>query len=330
MTSDIGRQRTQYRKGLVLGFTVAEAMLLILFALLLALGAILTQRDNQLARMKQQLVKVEEMLKEARAKEEVLAAMVQNKPTDEFIRELVRARDEAAAIARERSDLETREHELEEQSGLAKAVQDAPDKGKAIRDLAALGARLEDQVTKFSPGKSARDIYDLIPPAVAAADAARQAGYTPDEANARFRNAEKTAREEATYRGQIDYLRDQLAKVGKGGDFPACWITEGRKIEFLFDVTLLADGRLRVRDITPPTRALDRRDLRIADGLFGDPISTESFLKLTEPLLDYETARSCRFFVMISDMTEPTQKNIYKTLRSTVESRFYIVLKHAA
>ena len=47
-SGDIGRQQAQYRRGLVLGFTVAETMLLILFALMLALGFVLMKRDREL------------------------------------------------------------------------------------------------------------------------------------------------------------------------------------------------------------------------------------------------------------------------------------------
>lgn len=41
------RQRAQYKKGVLLGLTVAEAMLLILFALMLALSTLLGHRDRR-------------------------------------------------------------------------------------------------------------------------------------------------------------------------------------------------------------------------------------------------------------------------------------------
>jgi hypothetical protein len=324
----IGRERAQYQRGLVLGFTVAESMLLILFALLLALGAILVKKDNQLVQVRQQMVALEEKFREAITKAEVLSAMVEKQPTDEFIRELVRAREAEAEVAREKEDLQRREHQLEEQSGLAKAVQNSPDKAKAIRDLAALGAHVKDEVAKSS--KRGEDPYDVIPTAVAAADAARRAGYTPDEARDAFRNAAKAARDAATYRGQITKLRTDLVKAGKGGDFPPCWITESGQIEFLFDVALLSDGRLKVRDITPPNRVLDRRELNVSAALFADKVTMKNFLQLTGPLLDYEKAKDCRFFVMVSDLTGPAQKVTFKNLLLTVESRFYKVLKHSA
>ena len=57
MSSLIGRQTASYRQGLVLGLTMAEVMLLLVFCLLIAVGvALSTQRaklDDAIARMRQ-------------------------------------------------------------------------------------------------------------------------------------------------------------------------------------------------------------------------------------------------------------------------------------
>jgi hypothetical protein len=85
-----------------------------------------------------------------------------------------------------------------------------------------------------------------------------------------------------------------------------------------------------VRDITPPDRLADRRDLAVSPALFGGPQSPGTFLALTNPLLAYEKAHDCRFFVTIGDLTGSTQKALFKSLLLTVEARFYKEFKRTA
>ena len=50
-TPRVKGQNSAYRRGLVLGLTMAEAMLLILFMLLLVLGSILANRESEIHRL---------------------------------------------------------------------------------------------------------------------------------------------------------------------------------------------------------------------------------------------------------------------------------------
>ena len=56
MPSIVGRQTASYRQGLVLGLTMAELMLLLVFCLLIALGVALAteraKRDDAIQRLK--------------------------------------------------------------------------------------------------------------------------------------------------------------------------------------------------------------------------------------------------------------------------------------
>ncbi len=329
MRGDLGRQRAQYQRGLILGLTVAELMLLILFALLLALGGILLKKEAEILSSRRQAAALEEKLRLSQAKVEVLGAMVANQPTDQFFQELVNAREAEQAAARETADLQRREQVLEEQNQLAKAVGGSADSQKTVRDFAALGARLEAAVRQHLPNEDTHQTYNLVPQAVATIEAAKAAGLSSADAQKAFQASEKGNRQAADYRGQIARYRHELASVGKGGDYPPCWVTEAGKIEFLFDIDLLSDGQVRVRDTTPPDRLADRRELVIPPTLFAGPKAPPSFLALTESLLSYEKAHDCRFFVTIGDQTGPTQKSMFKSLLLTVESRFYKQLKRS-
>src|SRR3712207_638385 len=51
-TGQIERQSSSYRQGLVLGLTQAEIMLLLVFCLLLAAGAVIKRKDDELSRVR--------------------------------------------------------------------------------------------------------------------------------------------------------------------------------------------------------------------------------------------------------------------------------------
>jgi predicted metalloprotease len=55
MDGEIVQQRSSYRQGLVLGLTMAEIMLLLVFCLLIAMASFLKTEQNKLADVKQQL-----------------------------------------------------------------------------------------------------------------------------------------------------------------------------------------------------------------------------------------------------------------------------------
>jgi len=165
-----------------------------------------------------------------------------------------------------------------------------------------------------------------LPILFAPSEASQAAGQTPGEARQRLADAATGARENATLKGQIVSLHRDLASVGRGGDFPPCWVTGGGEIQYLFRVTLNATDSLTVADITPAERLADRRALPLAALLFAGPVSRRNFLGQTQALYDQSRARGCRYYVTIADRTGPTQKDLFKSLLFTVEAHFYKVI----
>ena len=76
------RQDKPYRRGLVLGLTMAEIMILLMFVLLMALGAALGNREKRLKAMDDG--------SGIRLVEAVQAAYPQAKSADDYYKELVR------------------------------------------------------------------------------------------------------------------------------------------------------------------------------------------------------------------------------------------------
>ena len=322
-TGDIARQQASYRRGLVLGLTVAESMLLILFALLLALGWVLVKRDREAQQLTNEIARLVERNRLLEAKVDVLDALARNQPPEKFFRELVEARQAQEAVAQEKARLLEKAKELERVEGLAQALAKAPDQRKKLKELAENGAQLEQAVAKADPKAGSREFYDYIGQGVALAKAAAEAGRTPDETRSMMGDATHAARESATLKGQVTRLQKELRSVGKGGDYPPCWVTEAGEIEYLFDINLNGDGSLALKDVTPPIRTADRRTLPISAKLNGT-ISRGAFMGMTAELLAYENAKGCRFYVIARDRTGPTQKDLFKNLLiNTVEARFY-------
>jgi hypothetical protein len=325
---ELARQRTEYRRGLVLGFTVAECMLLILFALLLALGAALLRSDRQVREMSARISQLQEADRGLETKVEVLGAIADHKPTEQFFSELTRARELEQQVRAQQLQLVERERAAAKLEEVVQAVEGAPDPKRRLTELAAVGARLEREVAKTSDRASRTDPYDDIPQGVALAEAARQAGRTPGAAQSLLRDQEKATRENATLQGQVIELRNDLKAVGRGGDYPSCWVTPSGQIEYLMDISLNGGGTLSVSDVTPPSRLADRRDLPIPPQLFSAPVRRGQFLAMTDKLLALSNAKNCRYFVIVRDRTGPTQKELFKTLLiGTVEARFYKVVR---
>lgn len=319
-----GRQRSQYRKGVLLGLTVAEAMLLILFALMLALGVLVAQKDENIRELQVNLTRAGEALMEAETRAEVFEALASGETTDQFIHEIILAREERARVDQEREELEALATEIAQNQQLAEAIAQAGgDDAERIRELAALGARISEEAAAAETQADRDELFELAAEAMALAEAAQAAGQDADEARELMNDGARAARENATLRGQIARFRDQLQRIGRGGELPPCWVTEEGQIEYILDIDLLGSNQLRVRDVTPVSRTIDRRSLPISPALFGGPLSPRQFLDLTRPLYEYGQGRDCRFYVIARDRTGPTQKGTFQQLLLTVEGHFY-------
>lgn len=79
------RQDKPYRRGLVLGLTLAEIMVLLIFVLLMALSAALANRDR--------IIKVFEPVISERLVDKIRVAYPKSRTPDEYYKELVRAID---------------------------------------------------------------------------------------------------------------------------------------------------------------------------------------------------------------------------------------------
>jgi flagellar motor protein MotB len=136
------RQDKAYRRGLVLGMTMAEVMILLIFLLLMALAAALQNRDQRIAALDSGVA--------AKMIEQLQRAYPQAQNSDEYFKELVRA-------------IEVREQ--------VEAAGPAANRQTMVED-AALGRRVKEAAGDVSPD-------DYLRRAISAAERGREGEWPP-------------------------------------------------------------------------------------------------------------------------------------------------------
>ena len=169
MDGEIAKQRTSYRQGLVLGLTMAEIMLLLVFCLLIAMATFLkteqtkrvaaeqklqeqTERDRELMAALQQDTSVVEKIKS-------LSGLTDPKDIDQYWRELVDSRTAMANL--EKSGVSVKE--LRDRiTDITKLKANNIDADKALRDAAIIAAIDRAMTTPGEPPATTSAILDAI------------------------------------------------------------------------------------------------------------------------------------------------------------------------
>jgi flagellar motor protein MotB len=172
MDGEIIQQRSSYRQGLVLGLTMAEIMLLLVFCLLIAMATFLKSEQTKLADAKQQLERQQAQNQRDR---DVVAALRQNpalaeklqslsgltdpKEIDQYWRELVDSRTAMADLEKSGVSVkELRDRITDIEKLRAKGI----DPDKAIRDADVVGAINRTMTKPGQPPASTLAILNAI------------------------------------------------------------------------------------------------------------------------------------------------------------------------
>lgn len=290
-----------YRRGLVLGLTLAETLLLVLFILLLVYAALGQQRDKKMKEQEAQIASLNLRIDsgvDRLARELTLSGIASN--PDELSRKLNRLTDEMARNAQLEKDLSIYQRLVptaSEAKQLADAfeVQQSPETPLQVLD------RHLSRTTN-TPPTTTPDAPKTLAEALAALD---------------------------RMSGQLDYYERQQLTAGNGLSYPPCWQRDGR-IVYTYDALLLDDG-LRL-SVTDDRTGLDMAGLR-ANGTeppLGQTISRQTFLAQTKGLHAWSVAQGCRFYARIIDGTSAGNKSGYIQARRAVEDRFYPLVAAAS
>jgi hypothetical protein len=289
---------------LVLGLTLAELGILVIFVLLLAFGTMLLARQREIDTLKR-------ALPEERASRRLLSALADGSSDPQAARSLAReliasaVRQDAADEARRRltaatAAFEKAEAELARGSGTVAARGETGsihERGEAVR------RRIAEVVAERDAVRST--LSDL-----SAGDRA-----TADRTLA-------TRIENERLKGSMAYASRRLEALGKGSEKPACWATRAGSPEYIFDVGLQSGG-ISVRDRALPHRRAEQARLPLNGMSYDRVVSGPAFQAMTKQLFEWGEAHGCRFFVLVTDRTGSAEKQRYKTLLLWIEGHFY-------
>jgi hypothetical protein len=313
--------RFSYRRGAVLGFTIAELVLLLIFVLLLVFGVFLSKlklglnqekSENEQLRHDEQTLEAEN--KELRKEVEAVRALVEKVTArkggasadqfDDFFRELVLARDDKERLARQVAALQEKvdayDHMLTLLSSDGKMGATAEQLAGAIE-----AAAKEKQAVRALLGSDADG---------------SEAGNEIDK----LRLLVETGRDS---RRTIDRLKQQLASLtkkdlGKGASYPPCWMNpDTGKADYIFDLAMREDGVI-VRDIDDPHHATEKALLPISRVRFETMQRVEEFLESTHELFALSERENCRHYIRLFDETK-SNKDAFKSQMLAIEGQFY-------
>ncbi len=305
----VGADNSVFRRGLILGLTLAEISLLLVFVLLLVFGGLLKKAQADLARQ----VEAERRAAAAEAQlQKALSTFAPNTPAqqvDEWVKELIASSVRA-------SEIEAIKGELAQASSALERV-----------ERAAAKAGLTQTSTETDERKQ-QERWDQVATDIEAASGELLAGQMAAKAIASGEKGEAAkavmeARLEAEQlQGAVANAQRKLEAAGKGTEKPACWATKEGRPEYIFEITLTSGG-MRIHDRALPHRKAQQAILPLSSIHFDQTVTPNDYRRQTRPLFDWGEARGCRFFVVAIDGTGAAEKQVFKQRLRVMEEHFY-------
>ncbi len=307
-----------FQRGVVLGLTLAEILLLSIFVLLMLLAPRLIESERNL-RLSEE--KLREVQKEQLEAEKQLAAL---KP---LIDKLHQGASEKFDINKEwvrlKEELAAAKQLLEDNRALLQAAEDrkkddvsASSKqiAEQVAEDAKVGQRVRTQARLMFPNSpEERVVLDFTTAAQAGKQFLDKAGAARDA----LVSAMKCQSELTTCKAQTLNLSRHV------GVLPPCWVDDAGKIQFIFDATLREDG-IWLKNNHVPGREEEQANLPLGQFEFERGVEAPEFVSAGLRLLQISKERGCRFYVRVSDQTSASSKLRFKTLLiNGVEGIFY-------
>jgi hypothetical protein len=324
--AQIVEQDDSYRRGLVLGLTMAEIAILIIFVLLLTLAALLTLENDKRHEIDKKLEIAEQRVSGLSEQVSILNDAAGGKDIAELVRELVAARNALKKTADIQSLLAEAKELIEkyEEAANKAGVEPTPEK---IAEALQEGEEIRDAVEKFEEAakkagveptseKVSEALQEGIKYREALADVGNRSGIEVVQENIELRT------EKARLEGQLANSQKKIRSFGKGNEMPSCWATIDGTVEYIYEVAITSTGMI-VRETNLPHRNADRNVLPTSRVLQAQEVSGSKFRSMTRPLYKWSVEKKCRFYVKVYDSTGPTEKDLYKRRLKTVVGQFY-------
>jgi len=313
------RDDRQFRRGVVLGLTMAEALLLLIFLLMLILAVKLKGQSTEIAKLEQEKTEAQSTLA---AIQPILDKLPQKQKfdiTQDYVRmkqqlDLANARLKDAALS----------VDLISQASAALPDMKPEDAAKALLNEAVIGRQALDAARKITPDVPPEQAVQALLDAALIGQAVTKESGAPQQLLA---SAATCRSDLQSCKNQTVYLNSRLTAKTGGFDLPPCWVDQNGKIQYIFDASLLDDG-IEVENKGVAGREGDQAKLPLGRVHFNAPMSRGDFAEAFQPLLDWSNQHSCRFYVRLYDDMKTADRSEYKSLRGTVEGYFRILLSY--
>ena len=344
-----------YQRGLLLGFTMAEIVTLIIFVLMLVLSALLVKQDK--AKAETERAGKEYAVRLAVILEKIKADGYEENQIENILKELKFAKQQKQELTETKAKLAKIEHQKELDKALLIAREHEIELAKINAEEREIElAKIKDELAKLPEIIKDKDAWDLIAQQVinqkvdlpkTSVDQReaiknyvlnamhfqdklqsylREKKLDTDKIMSYFENLQKNLHEQerdiANLRGQNKNLLDRLGSSGKGTEKPPCWATESGGPEYIFDIQLTSAG-LIIKDNALPHRIEDQTKLPLSGISFMRTLPPNEFRSRTKDILNWSNTHECRFFVRVYDNTGSSEKNVYKRMLRTAGEHFY-------
>ncbi|MDQ7246618.1 hypothetical protein [Dongia sedimenti] len=313
------RDDKQFRRGVVLGLTMAEALLLLIFLLMLILGV----------RLKTQATHIAALEKERDEAQSTLVAMqpfmdkLSKSQKFDINQDYVRVQQQLADANARLKDAALSVDLVRQAASLAPPDATPEEATRALLNEAAIGRQALDAARRFAPDLPAEQAVAALINAATIEQSLKRGG-TPDELLAA---AGACKADLQSCKNQTTFLNARLnAKTG-GFDLPPCWVDAKGKIQYIFDASL-SDAGIYVEDKSVTGRESDQEKLPLSRARYGEPLGRGEFSTAFAPLLKWSNEHGCRFYVRLYDDMREGDRAAYKELRGTVEGYFRILLSY--
>ncbi len=291
-----------YRRGVILGLTLAEIMLLLVFLLLLAAGTILTRAQEEAARQAARVAGLTSTLGP------VMDALSRNGVRAEDIDQLsalLRRGQEADALRKEVDDMRSALSQAHRERASEREFLERTQADLAIvrRELASAKA---DQ-SKLAELTEKAEVLDRI---------AKTLDGLPGSAG---------ARPEQVLANTVGQWREAIERLKRlpGGGKPVCWARPNGDPESMFMVELRDDGYW-VRDVAPRPRPDDPAWAMAARLPRDALIEARDINAAMSGVIAEANRRQCRFAVTVRDRTGSSNKAQYKRLNYPLYQAFEV------
>lgn len=296
---------SSYRRGVVLGFTVAEIMLLMLFALLLALAGLLIKGRHDVQRATAVNEKFGHIISSLDLSDKVLV----QKNIEKVIAEHVDYQKKVKEIEDKLKNQSLPDDVYEEIKSQKLDLSSTEGKQKFLDLLiTALDAKRQAQ-------KDGGTVKEHIESACAAGSRMADVIGSDKKPND-ILNSVKDSKAKAKY------WESQAAKCGLAGVLPPCYRESNEEpTPFIYDAVIKAEG-IYLKDTIPEKYVNRFKSDFINPPPVGKPLSINEFANLTYQFLVWGQKNQCRFYVTAYDEL-PNEKDKFKQYLKAIEGNFY-------